>query len=361
MVYAAFLGLALAAVSVVFLMPEPETATEGVPIREPADAPEGMVWIPAGTFMMGSDHGPPDEQPNHEVELSGFWMDIAEVTNAQFKEFVDSTGYVTQPEQEPELRSVDPEILASIEIKDEFNKPGSICRRPVTSRDELDPELGAYSWWQYVPGASWKHPEGEGSSIDDRLDHPVVHVSWDDAVEYCKWAGKRLPTEAEWEYAARGGIKGARYPWGNERNPNDAWLHNIWQGDFPVENKMLDGFETTAPVKSFFANDYGLFDMSGNVWEWTGDYYMPDYYAQSPKRNPPGPDESFDPQEPGIVKRVQRGGSFMCSDSYCIGYRVSARMKGEQDTGAFHTGFRCVVTPDMLKAEQASSVAVERR
>ncbi len=204
-----------------------------------------------------------------------------------------------------------------------------------------------------MKGANWKHPEGPESNIDDRrsTDHPVVHVSWLDVEQYCRWAGKKLPTEAQWEYAARGGKRDLVYPWGNDRNPQGKWLNNIWQGEFPVTNTGADGFEKTSPVGSFPANGYGLFDMSGNVWEWCADFYQPDYYGSSPKANPPGPDHSFDPRKPGIIKRVQRGGSFMCSEQYCVGYRVAARMKGEQDTGAFHTGFRCVVTPEMLRIQ----------
>ena len=307
---------------------------------------EGMVWIPGGVAVMGSDVGPPDEMPPHPVAIDGFWMDATEVTNRQFSEFVDVTGYVTLPERKPELRSIQKGSgLEDIAILEEFNQPGSICSLQLNSRDDIDPEKGAYSWWQYLPGANWKHPEGPDSHIDDRMDHPVVHVSWLDAQAYCEWAGKQLPTEAQWEYAARAGHDGQFYPWGNDRNPDNKWLQNIWQGTFPIEDTAEDGYNRTAPVGSFAPNDYGLFDMSGNVWEWCADYYQPLYYAVSPIHNPGGPDSSFDPQEPGIIKRVQRGGSFMCSDQYCIGYRVSARMKGEEDTGAFHTGFRCVVLP----------------
>lgn len=309
----------------------------------------GMVWIPGGVFVMGNNDGAPDEAPRHPVAVDGFWMDAMEVTNRKFQKFIEATNYVTTSERKPELRSIQPgSNLEQVAILEEFNRPGSICSLPLSSREEIDPEKGAYSWWQYVPGANWKHPEGPDSSIQDRMDHPVVHLSWLDVQEYCRWAGTTLPTEAQWEYAARGGHEGRVYPWGNKRNPSGKWLQNIWQGEFPVQDTAEDGFGSTAPVGSFEPNDYGLYDMSGNVWEWCLDYYHPTYYRDSPLRNPRGPARSFDPQEPGIIKRVQRGGSFMCSDQYCIGYRVAARMKGEEDTGAFHTGFRCVVTPDML-------------
>lgn len=313
----------------------------------PGPAPPGMVWIPGGTFQMGgSEEEHPDEWPIHEVTLDGFWMDAKEVTNAEFAEFVEATGYVTLIEKKPELRSL--KGGGDVKILEEFSKPGSLCLNPSFKPDDIDPSLGkanAYRWWQYTPGADWRHPEGPESSIEDRMDHPVVHLSWLDVKAYCEWAGKDLPTEAEWEYAARGGKKGRKYPWGNDRNPQGKWLNNIWQGEFPFKNTAADGFPTTAPVGSFPPNSFGLYDMSGNVWEWCRDYYRADYYAESPNKNPMGPRSSLDPQEPNVVKRVQRGGSFMCSDSYCIGYRVSARMKGEEDTGAFHTGFRCVIRP----------------
>jgi formylglycine-generating enzyme required for sulfatase activity len=332
--------------------PTPKTETppakpvaEKPPLVKPAgSAPQGMVWIPGGTFTMGGDDGPPDEGPTHSVTLDGFWMDKTEVTNAQFKAFADATHYLTIAERTPkreDFRGQVPDINA---IPAENLVAGSICfnehfdRRTLTKDDPLWP----YQVWKYVKGANWRHPEGPKSTIDDRMQHPVVHVSWDDAVAYCRWAGKRLPTEAEWEYAARGGLKGAAYPWGNDLVQNGKWMLNIWQGEFPDKNDFKDGFETTAPVASFSANGYGLFDMAGNVWEWCGDFYRPDYYRYSPLRNPPGPSDSYDPNEPTYVKRVQRGGSFMCSDNYCRGYRVAARMKGTPDSGTFHTGFRCV-------------------
>ena len=334
--------------------PHPISATadpDALPVPETDDPRiSDMKWIPGGRFEMGALNTVPDEFPPHVVALDGFWMDTTEVTNRQFKEFVDATGYVTTAERAPELRSIQPgSELANVQILPEMNKPGSICSLQLSSRDDIDPNKGAYSWWQYVPGANWMHPEGAESTIEDRMERPVVHVSWLDAKAWCDWAGKKLPTEAQWEFAARGKRSGAVYPWGDDLKPDGTWRHNIWQGEFPIKDTGEDGFTRTAPVKSFQANDFGLYEITGNVWEWCADYYQPEYYGVSPSRNPTGPESSYDPQEPDIIKRVQRGGSFMCSDQYCVGYRVSARMKGEEDTGAFHTGFRCIVTPDMLQ------------
>ncbi len=323
----------------------------------PYPVPKGMVWIPGGSFEMGGDKNStsPDEFPVHVVELDGYYIDKTEVTNAEFLKFVEATKYVTMAERKPELRSLKKDApKIEIPMDGKFSKPGSVCLNPNLIKGNLDPRKGAYNWWDYLPGANWRHPEGPDSSIMDRMNHPVVHVSWLDVQEYCKWAGKALPTEAQWEFASRGKLPRKTYAWGNDRNPNGKWVNNIWQGDFPFENTKKDGFRTTAPVGSFPANGYGLSDMSGNVWEWVADYYRPDYYANSPRKNPRGPKSSLDPAEPFIIKRVQRGGSFMCSDSYCVNYRNSARMKGEEDTGAFHTGFRCIITPEMLKQRQAS-------
>ncbi|MGH9341913.1 MAG: formylglycine-generating enzyme family protein [Acidobacteriota bacterium] len=293
---------------------------------------EEMVWIPGGTFWMGSETGQSDERPVHQVTVEGFWMDRTEVTNAQFARFAEETGYVTTAERKPDPKDF-PGVPADNLVA------GSVVFSPPPGEVPLE---NHYAWWSYAPGAHWRRPQGPDSSIEGLEDHPVVHVSWDDAMAYAKWAGKRLPTEAEWEYAARGGLDRQPYAWGEERVPDGEWKANIWQGRFPGQNTTADGFQGTAPVASFAPNGYGLYDMAGNVWEWCADWYLPDYYAQSPAGNPPGPDTSFDPNEPGVWKRVQRGGSYLCSDLYCIGYRPSARMKCSPDTGLSHSGFRTV-------------------
>lgn len=321
--------------------PQPEDAEL---IKEPpTPAPPGMVWIPGGVFVMGNKQGPhEDERFEHEVALNGFFMDATEVTNRDFEAFVKATGHVTLAEKTPsaedlpgvDLSQIDPENL----------KPGSVCftYRPNGQKIDKSHPLWPYQLWEYVKGANWRHPDGPQSTIADQLDHPVVHINWDDATAYAKWAGKRLPTEAEWEYAARGGKNDWIYPWGNELAPDGKWMNNVWQGEFPYQNENQDGFLKTAPVKSFPANRFGLYEMSGNVWEWCHDFYQPDYYQNSPRLNPQGPSSSFDPNEPGTVKRVQRGGSFLCNTNYCTGYRITARMKGSPDSGLRHTGFRCV-------------------
>ena len=291
-----------------------------------------MVWIDGGTFWMGSGDGHPDEQPVHPVTVSGLWMDKTEVTNEQFERFVRETGYVTVAERRPdpkEFPNAPPEMLV----------PGSVVFNPPPGEVTLE---NHYIWWKWTPGASWRHPEGPGSDIKGREKHPVVHVCWVDATAYANWADKRLPTEAEWEFASRGGLERKLYSWGDDQTPGGHWLANIWQGRFPNENTQGDGFRGTAPVAAFSPNGYGLYDMAGNVWEWCSDWYRPDYYAAGSKTNPTGPLDSLDPGEPNVAKKVMRGGSFLCSDLYCTGYRPSARMKSSPDTGLSHTGFRCV-------------------
>jgi len=306
---------------------------------------KGMVWINAGEFLMGASdgEGSDDEYPQHKVKLSGFWMDESEVTNAQFRAFVDASGYVTTAEKAIDWEEMKKQLPPGTpKPPDSLLAASSLvfnCSQHVVSLH--DPS----QWWTWVKGANWKQPQGPGSSIEGRDNYPVVHVSWDDANAYAKWAGKRLPTEAEWEYAARGGSVKQSFPWGDEAVERGKPKANTWQGDFPNSNTGWDGFKGLAPVKSFSANNYGLYDMAGNVWEWCSDWYDSDFYSQlkdSNTINPTGPMQSNDPMEPGLPKRILRGGSFMCNASYCKGYRVSSRMKSSPDTGLEHTGFRCV-------------------
>ena len=292
-----------------------------------------MVHVPAGTFEMGTDDPAfPDAQPVHKVSVKEFWMDEHEVTNHEFENFVNATNYVTVAE-----RQLDPKDYPDVPA--ESLVPGSAVffqtGQPVALNDPLQ-------WWKYVPGANWKHPLGPKSDITGKENYPVVHVAYEDAMAYAKWAGKRLPTEAEWEHAAQGKRPGLKYYWGNELKPGGKWMANIYQGDFPGNDKGEDGFVGIAPVKSFPPNGYGLYDMDGNVWEWCNDFYRPDYYEKSPVNNPTGPNDSYDPDEPNTVKRVQRGGSFLCSDQYCIRYRPGSRGKGEVTSGSNNLGFRCV-------------------
>lgn len=307
--------------------------------------PEGMVWIPGGTFWMGADDGSMrDAGPVHEVTVDGFWMDRTEVTNRQFAAFVKATGYVTVAERRP-----DPKDFPG--VPEEKLVPGALVFTPPVGEVSLENPL---VWWRFVPGADWRHPEGPGTSIEGKDEYPVVQVCWDDATAYARWAGKRLPTEAEWEYASRGRNVRKRFVWGDELRPGGKWQANIWQGRFPDRNAPEDGYTRAAPVASFPPNEFGLFDMSGNVWEWCSDWYRPGYdVAES--RNPQGPTSSYDPDEPGVPKRVQRGGSFLCSDQYCMRYLPGARGKGAVDTGLSHVGFRCVLSP-----RDATAMAPER-
>ena len=309
------------------------------------DSYAGMVLIPGGEFLMGGDNeqASDDEYPKHAVTILPFYMDETEVTNEQFKAFVDATGYITIAERKPDWNELKKTLPPGTpELPAESLVPASLVFFQTNEPVDLN---NVNSWWRWIPGASWKEPQGPGSSIVGKENFPVVHVSYYDAQAYCKWAGKRLPTEAEWEFAARGGLKNNIYPWGDEHVNEGKPKTNSWEGNFPYRNDQKDGFVKAAPVKSFSANGYGLYDIAGNVWEWCSDWYDSNYYqtiSNDNVVNPAGPVKSFDPQEPHTPKRSLRGGSFLCNDSYCSGYRVARRMKSSPDTGLEHTGFRCV-------------------
>jgi formylglycine-generating enzyme required for sulfatase activity len=310
-----------------------------------------MVWIPGGEFSMGAAdpvgndmndvgmHATEDSRPIHRVYVDAFWMDATEVTNAQFARFAQATSYVTVAERTPraeDFPGAPPENLVA----------GSVVFAPPDHAVALHDH---FQWWTYSAGANWRHPLGPSSDITGRDNHPVVHVAYEDAMAYATWAGKRLPTEAEWEFAARGGLSGQVYPWGNEFKRDGGWMANSFQGHFPDHDTGEDAFVGAAPVAQYPPNGYGLYDVAGNVWEWTSDWYRPDYYADLAAaglvRNPKGPATSFDPSEPGVNKRVHRGGSYLCTDQYCSRYMVGTRAKGEADTGTNHLGFRCVRSP----------------
>jgi sulfatase modifying factor 1 len=313
----------------------------------PDGAPRGMVWITGGEFSMGAQDPPDmnavgmqattDSRPIHRVYVDGFFMDKTDVTNAQFAEFVKATGYITVAERAPraeDFPGAPPENLVAGAVV--FAPPD----HPVALSDH-------FQWWSYVKGANWRHPTGPKSSIKGREGYPVVQVAYEDAQAYAKWAHKRLPTEAEWEFAARGGFAGKPFVWGDEFRPNKKWMANTYQGLFPNQDSGADGFIGIAPVAQFAPNGYGLYDMAGNVWQWTSDWYRPDYYARlaavgGVARNPQGPSSPYDPSEPTEKKKVHRGGSFLCTDQYCSRYMVGTRGKGEISTGTNHLGFRCV-------------------
>jgi len=301
---------------------------------------EGMVWIPGGTFLMGSNDHYPEEAPAHSVTVEGFWMDQHTVTNARFSRFVEETSYVTTAERAPnpeEYPGAKPELLVPASV---------VFRKPPFKVDLSD----HFNWWIYVPGASWRHPQGPGSSLKGLARHPVVHVAYEDVEAYAQWAGKELPTEAEWEFAARGGLESAEFTWGEDFTPDGEHWANTWQGDFPTENLLEDGFEWTAPVGSFPPNGYGLYDMAGNVWEWTTDWYQQHSeiaHSCCGLINPRGGEreKSYDPCMPNvpIPRKVMKGGSFLCAPNYCRRYRPAARMAQPIDTSTCHLGFRCIV------------------
>jgi sulfatase modifying factor 1 len=330
------------------------------PKPEPGAAPTGMVWLPGGEFSMGAadaadmnDVGmkaTEDSRPIHRVYVDGFWMDKADVTNQQFEAFVKATGYVTVAERKPRAEDYPGAPLENLVAGSIVFSPPD---RPVPLNDH-------FQWWNYVHGANWRHPLGPDSDIKGKENYPVVQVAYEDALAYAKWAGKRLPTEAEWEYAARGGLSGKAYVWGEEFRPNGKWMANTHQGTFPVKDTGEDGHVGIAAIAQYPPNGYGLFDMAGNVWQWTSDWYRPDYYQQlaaggGVARNPQGPDSPFDPAEPTEKKKVHRGGSFLCTDQYCSRYMVGTRGKGEISTGTNHLGFRCVTTRDQQQAMGAKT------
>ena len=316
----------------------------------PAPAPDGMVWIPGGTFRMGSDRHYAEEAPAHRVAVDGFWMDRTTVTNREFRRFVEATHHLTSAE-----RPADPADYPG--AKPELLVPSSVMFRRTAGPVDLH---NPYNWWTYVPGADWRHPQGPGSSLDGLWDHPVVHLAFEDATAYARWAGKELPSEAEWEFAARGGLDGAEFVWGDELAPGGRQMANYWQGEFPWQNLLEDGHEGTAPVGCFPPNGYGLHEMAGNVWEWTTDWYQE--HARIERacctiRNPRGAEAeaSLDPRTPTvrIPRKVMKGGSFLCAPNYCRRYRPAARMPQPVDTSTCHLGFRCIVRAPAPAGEAA--------
>jgi formylglycine-generating enzyme len=320
--------------------------------------PEGMIWIPGGSFLQGAvpqDHmAMSHEKPQHPVTVDGFFMDITEVTNAQFLNFVTETGYITMAERQIDWKEMQKQLPEGTpKPHDSILQPGSLKFKKTKSSV---PNLFDFSqWWEWSIGTNWKLPNGPKSNLKGKENHPVVHVCFEDAQAYCKWAGRRLPTETEWEYAARAKAESAIYFWGDDRSQLSTKV-NSWEGEFPVNNTLEDGFERTAPVKSYPANDFGLYDMAGNVWEMTSDWYNLNYYnelaaAKKTAINPKGAEKAYNPTNPYLKEIVIKGGSFLCSDSYCASYRVSARMGTSLDSSAEHVGFRTVATPDMLIKE----------
>jgi formylglycine-generating enzyme len=319
------------------------------------EAPKGMVWIPAGTFEQGAvpqdKTAMPHEKPSHTVSLDGFFMDITEVTNAEFSKFVEATDYKTIAERAIEWDVIKTQLPEGTpKPHDSILQPGSLLFKKSKSSV---PNLYDFSqWWDWSIGTNWRHPQGPDSNIEGKDNYPVVHISYEDAQAYCAWANRRLPTEAEWEYAARANKNGSIYFWGDDISELSKRV-NSWEGEFPVTNTLEDGYERAAPVKSYPANAFGLYDISGNVWELTNDWYNMNYYGElaalnTPVKNPQGATKAYNPTNPYLKEKVIRGGSFLCSESYCASYRVSSRMGSSLDSASEHVGFRTVATPEML-------------
>ncbi|EIJ39979.1 hypothetical protein JoomaDRAFT_3026 [Galbibacter orientalis DSM 19592] len=334
-----------------------ETAT--IAIEKPKDikTPEGMVWIPGGSYTQGARSDDKfalnHEKPAHPVEVDGFFMDVTEVTNDEYAKFVAATGYKTVAERAIEWEEIKKQVPPGTpKPHDSILQPGSlIFKKTKTSV----PNLYDFSqWWEWKIGADWKHPKGPDSSIEGKGDYPVVHIAYEDAIAYCEWAGRRLPTESEWELAAHGGVNNSMYAWGEDKSKLTAQA-NTWNGEFPTTNNKADGYENKAPVKSFPPNAYGLYEMSGNVWEWTQDWFNVNYYGEMLEQglvvNPQGATKAYNPNNRYVQEKVIKGGSFLCSDTYCSSYRISARMATALDSGQEHLGFRTVATPEMLKTK----------
>jgi formylglycine-generating enzyme len=364
LLFCGFLGIASALLVLSGIMASfnatasnPDDRSEGHVRRK---APPGTVWIPEGTFLMGTNDKEsfPNERPAHLIQVQGFWMDEHDVTNAEFSKFVEATSYVTTAERKIDWEDLKKEVPPGTPKPDDSAlAAGALVFTPTAGPVPLN-DLSA--WWRWVHGANWRHPDGPESSILGKEKHPVVQVSWHDAVAYARWAGKRLPTEAEWEFAARGGLESKRYVWGDEFKPGGKNMANTWQGLFPVTNTAEDGFVGTSPVGSFPANGYGLYDMAGNVWQWCSDWYRVDTNIEAASKNvcrdPRGPTESYDPGDPYAPKRVVKGGSFLCNPSYCESYRPSARRGTPPDTGSSHTGFRCVISGDNTEVTRSVGI-----